>query len=310
MTDNKTCGSDPPSPDPSTNDALAPHAEGVHPGASANAAEMREANAAAQAVAHASGILLKELHELGELGEVYALFDRVWRPDPTRPPITREFLRVLALTGNYVVGAYRHGELVGAAVGLLGAPVGRTLHSHLVAVDPSARGQHIGLALKLHQRASAIKRGIEAITWTFDPLQRRNAAFNITRLGARVVEYLPNFYGPLDDGINGTDDSDRLLVCWPVGLSALPDTESIAERDCVIALDRGDDGGPKIGDTDARLLLAAVPLDIEALRGHSPAMAGAWRKALREVLGGLLAEGAHVSGFDRAGWYLIERTGQ
>ncbi|MFJ2008057.1 GNAT family N-acetyltransferase [Streptomyces chartreusis] len=309
MTNDKTCGSDPLSPAPSTNDAFASHAAGVQ-GSAPKAAEMCEANAAAQAVAHASGVLLKELHELGELGELYALFDRVWRPDPTKPPITREILRVLALTGNYVVGAYRHGELVGAAVGLLGAPVGRTLHSHLVAVVPSARGQHIGLSLKLHQRAWAIKRGIDAVTWTFDPLQRRNAAFNIARLGGRAVEYLPNFYGPLDDGINGTDDSDRLLVCWPVGLSAHLDTETVAERDYVIALGRSDDDGPRIGDTDARLLLVAVPPDIEALRGRSPAMASAWRKALREVLGGLLAEGAHVSGFDRAGWYLIERTGQ
>src|SRR3712207_7442617 len=62
---------------------------------------------------------------------------------------------------------------------------------------------------KLHQRAWAIARGVHEVAWTFDPLVARNAWFNLTKLGARATEYLPNFYGPMDDGINGADESDR-----------------------------------------------------------------------------------------------------
>jgi predicted GNAT superfamily acetyltransferase len=55
-------------------------------------------------------------------------------------------------------------------------------------------------------------------------------------------------------------------------------------------------------------LLVAVPADIEGLRSTDPAASQAWRTAVREVLGTLLAEGATVTGFDRAGWYVLSRN--
>ena len=69
--------------------------------------------------------------------------------------------------------------------------------------------------MKLHQRAWAADHGLAWVTWTFDPLVRRNAWFNIGVLGAEVHEYLVDFYGPIDDSINAGDESDRLLVAWP-----------------------------------------------------------------------------------------------
>ena len=52
-----------------------------------------------------------------------------------------------------------------------------------------------------------------------------------------------------------------------------------------------------------------MPADIEAMRLSDPALAGAWRTALRDVLSPLLSGGARVTGFrpETAGtWFLLE----
>jgi predicted GNAT superfamily acetyltransferase len=77
----------------------------------------------------------------------------------------------------------------------------------------------------------------------------------------------------------------------------------------MIALACGEDGRPVIDPSPSGgggTVLVAVPADIEGLRQTDPAAAKAWRAALREVLGGLLADGAQVTGFDRTGWYVLE----
>src|SRR6266542_3171738 len=103
---------------------------------------------------------------------------------------------------NYVAGAMRDRRMVGASVGFL-HPAGGVfgLHSHITGVRAAARGRGAGFALKQHQRAWALARDLPVVTWTFDPLVRRNAFLNLVKLGAEVVEYLPDFYGPMGDGI-------------------------------------------------------------------------------------------------------------
>ena len=66
---------------------------------------------------------------------------------------------------------------------------------------PSHQGTAVGFVLKQHQRSWALERDIDTIEWTFDPLVRRNAYFNLTKLGARLVGYVDNFYGKLHDGV-------------------------------------------------------------------------------------------------------------
>ena len=256
-----------------------------------------------------TGAVLRELHFIEEFEDVMKLFDGIWRPDPGSAPVTVEMMRALSHAGNYVAGAYEGDRLVGASVAFLGAPPGQVLHSH---VTGTAIGRGIGFALKLHQRAWALTRGLERITWTYDPLVRRNAHFNLAKLGARPEEYLPSFYGAMDDAINAGDESDRVLAVWRL---TQPHVLAAARRephapavppDAVAALtDR--DHRPVPGRTDARTLLVAVPEDIEALRRTDPGAAKAWRHAVRDVLGGLLGEGARVTGFVREGGYVVER---
>ncbi|MFD9942769.1 GNAT family N-acetyltransferase [Nonomuraea sp. NPDC059023] len=258
-----------------------------------------------------SGLAVRDLHDLTDLRDVAAMFNRIWRPPAGVDAVGLEWLRALSHAGNYVAGAYAGGRIVGASVGFLSAPAGLALHSHLTGAD---KGHGIGFALKLHQREWALARGLDRITWTFDPLVRRNAHFNVAKLGASPEEYLPSFYGAMTDAINGDDDSDRVLTTWRL---AEPGVVAAAGRqpyrmeipwDAAVGLGEAD-GRPVPGRTDAATVLVAVPRDIEGLRRADPGAARSWRLAMREVLGGLLAGGGRVTGFHRRSFYVVERDG-
>jgi predicted GNAT superfamily acetyltransferase len=277
------------------------------------------ANQAAQAAAGESGVQIRELAEVDDLQRLCALVDEIWHPEPTNPPVTAEFLRALAHAGNYVAAAFAGDELVGACAGFFAPPATRAMHSHIAGVSPRLPGRHVGFALKLHQRAWALARDVTTISWTFDPLVCRNAYFNVVKLAASPAEYLPDFYGAMDDLINAGDDSDRLLVHWALtadsvarasqGAGSGADASALRAAGAAVALDIDAEGLPAIRDTDpqATTVLVRVPLDIETIRRQHETVARRWRHAVRQVLGGLMSEGAVVAGFDRSGWYAVHR---
>jgi len=277
----------------------------------------KAAVAAADAAARAAAVHIRAVTELNDLDAVYRLYDGIWRPDPKNPPVTTELLRALTKAGNYVSGAFDGPDLVGACVGFFSAPAGTAMHSHIAGVAPTALGRSVGFALKLHQRAWAIQRGVSEIAWTFDPLVSRNAYFNLAKLAAAAEEYLPNFYGGMNDRINGSGDTDRLLVRWLLhaadvvaactGSAKMCSAVEERSRGAAVALARSEDGRPVAGTLDAATLLVAVPPDVEALRAVNPECAQEWRLATREVLGSVMADGGGVAGFDRTGWYIVTR---
>ncbi len=251
-----------------------------------------------------AGVTLREVADLDGFVAVQRLFESIWRPDPTNPPVTTEWLRALTKAGNYLAAAYRGDRMVGACVAFFGPPGEAAMHSHIAGVVPDLAGRNVGYALKQHQRAWALDRGVKVISWTFDPLVSRNAYFNLVKLGATAEEYLPDFYGGMHDGINGGDETDRLLVRWHL---EAPHAEPVHTDAAAIALDRNDDGAPVAGSLDGDTLLVAVPRDVAALREADPGLARQWRSAVRDVLSPLMADGARIAGFDRAGWYVVRR---
>jgi predicted GNAT superfamily acetyltransferase len=88
------------------------------------------------------------------------------------------------------------------------------LHSHMTGVDSAYRNRGVGRMLKLFQRDEALGRGIRLIQWTFDPLEVRNAHFNLNRLGAICRQYHPNLYGVTTSPLHRGLETDRLLVEW------------------------------------------------------------------------------------------------
>lgn len=272
---------------------------------------------AADAAAVAAGVFIRSLDRMSELDAVCDLYERIWQFDGRHSPVSPDFLRAMSRAGGYVAGAYEGDELVGACVGFFGPPTEFGLHSHIAGVSPTTRGRSVGFAMKVHQRAWAMARGITQISWTYDPLVGRNAYFNIMKLGARPAEYLANFYGPMHDALNGTDDTDRLLVTWQledprvvdacVGLPSVVDLSAEHAAGAQVLLDVSASGEPIRYDVAAPTVLVAVPRDIEGLRAKDPARAARWRVAVRECLGGLLEQGARVRGFDRSDFYIVDR---
>jgi len=250
---------------------------------------------------------VRELTTTDDLRTASELLAGIWRPTD---PMPYEMMRVLRFLGGYISGVYEGGAMVGACAAFPTADGG--LHSHITGV--AARGRGAGFAIKRHQRAWALARGIHTITWTFDPLVRRNAYFNLAKLAARATEYLPDFYGEMPDELNAGDPSDRLLLFWDLAAPEVaaatkgtPPPPAKAETGTVTALTEDPDGRPLSHDpAGAARLAVGTPADIATLRATDPALALSWRQAQRSALGGALAAGYRVTGFARSGHYLLE----
>jgi predicted GNAT superfamily acetyltransferase len=118
--------------------------------------------------------------------------------------------------GGQVLGAFDdEGRMIGFLLAFPGFQPGRVyLHSHMTAVLPWHQSHGVGRQLKLAQRTDALARGVDLIEWTFDPLQLRNAYFNIARLGAVVRQYLPDAYGETTSSLDAGLPTDRLVAQW------------------------------------------------------------------------------------------------
>lgn len=259
---------------------------------------------------------VREVDDIAGLQQLEEVFTEIWRRDGS-PPISAELMRALAHTGNYVSAAYAGGRLVGGCVGFLGRLEGQQLHlhSHILGVLPEQQLRGTGFALKQHQRTWALARGIDEITWTFDPLVRRNGYFNVCKLGADVLEYHVDFYGAMGDGINGDGASDRVLAVWRLGSERAvkaaagapgePDIEALLGDGARVALRESADGAPVADGTAAPVLLCQAPGDVVALRQDRPEVADQWRRALRDTMGRALADGYATVGMTRSGWYVL-----
>lgn len=235
---------------------------------------------------------IRMLHTADEMHAIGEVFQQVWGSPGAKVPI--EMLIAIAHSGGYVAGVYdvphdaEAPRMLGASVGLLARHQGSAaLHSHMTGILPGHRSTGLGRVFKLHQQQWARERDIDWIVWTFDPLVRHNAWFNIAVLGAEVHDYLPSFYGPMTDAMNANDETDRLLVAW--------DTR----RDPEAPLRDGSDV-----PTDRRVEIA-TPADILLLRRTEPAAAARWRLEVREQFAEQLAAGHPVSGFTRDGAYVL-----
>lgn len=231
-------------------------------------------------------ISYRVLREMAELEQVVSLELAVWGLNP-RNAVPSAILHVIALNGGLVLGAYDSKRLVGLAICLAvrrGDDV--FLWSHMTGVRHQYQRRGIGLELKRFQRLWALDNGYTSIGWTFDPLQRGNAWFNLHMLGVDAAltasEYHVNFYGDMDDDINRGMPSDRMEVRWWLDQPSQHDTGG---RE--ILLLRADERGYPVAseaDWDADGYTAAVPADLDALRKTDREAVLAWRMALREVL--------------------------
>ncbi len=179
-------------------------------------------------------IVIRECVTIDELDSCIRLQREVFGlPDLEISP--RRHLIVSRQAGGWTLGAFADERLVGF-VHHLAAVRGAEIfgYSHMMAVDPDFQNKGVGARLKWRQRERAIQEGRSFIKWTWDPMQARNAHFNLNRLGVTVGDYAVNFYGT-DYGTNPSlnvepadIDSDRLFASWQL---ESPRVISLANRD-------------------------------------------------------------------------------
>ena len=259
-------------------------------------------------------IVIRNIESLAEMREVEQLQRDVWGVDDL------EVIPTLALkpqteVGAILMGAFAEGRMVGFVFGFPGILDGETIiHSDMLGIREGYRSNNLGYLLKLAQREAAIARGVKRITWTFDPLQSRNAHFNFAKLGVISDRYYVDYYGVTSSFLHrfGTD---RLWVTW------LLESERVKSRVEGKSLGRslaselprlvrvGDDLDPVIGDpvTGSQLIIE-IPGEIKE---HHESWRKATRTAFTEAIdAGYVVEEFYISDDRKVGSYLLTQDSQ
>ncbi len=200
---------------------------------------------------------------------------------------------VASKIGGQVLGAFDGARMVGFCISLPGIKRGDGhpyLHSHMLGVVDDYRNTGVGRRLKLAQRDEALARGIDLVEWTFDPLEIKNAFFNIERLGAIVRRYVPNQYGITASPLHGGLPTDRCVAEWWL---RSPRVQAII------------DGARPAASVKERV---SVPADIANLKTSDPRRAREVQASVGAQLQVSFDRGLAVTGFERteaAGTYLL-----
>jgi predicted GNAT superfamily acetyltransferase len=270
-----------------------------------------------------SGIEIRLLESVGDFRRAEALQRVVWDSGPL-DVVPLHALTAVAHNGGLVLGAFDAAELVGFSWGFLGTDEGDPsrpalsrlkFHSHMTGVRPDYRNAGIGHRLKLAQREHVIRLGVRLVTWTFDPLESRNANLNIARLRAISRTYLREIYGKMEDGLNAGLPSDRFQVEWWVtsqrvkqGLAEEParhpltlDSVRAAGAQVLNPTEFTADGllrpPERFAAATGGLALVEIPAEFQRLKVQAMPLAQAWRARTREAFEGLFAREYYVIDF-------------
>lgn len=270
-----------------------------------------EPTPAASRQALGARIEVRRCHTLEEFHACVELQKRVWGgADIDVVPLP--LFVVAAETGGQVLAAFagtaEPENIVGFTLAVPGARQGKPyLHSHMTAVREDWRDRGVGRQLKLLQRHDALARGIALVEWTFDPLELKNAYFNLVRLGAIVRRYLPNCYGLTTSPLHGGMPTDRLMAEWwlrsPRVIAALGEPVS--------ALDRAgtQHAASVAGHADKSMLRVHVPVEMDEFRRSDRQRALRVQGEVREQFQHCFARGYAAIDLERTsdgGNYLLE----
>jgi predicted GNAT superfamily acetyltransferase len=232
-----------------------------------------------------NSIQVRELENLQDQDFGRNIFDITWSMD-AGTEITPNLLQAMVHSGSYLSGAFIDNKIIGAAFAFPATNGGLHLHSHMTAVLPEYRDKGVGYALKIDQWNWAKKQNYSYLSWTFDPLVRRNAKLNIAKLGVDISAYYPNFYGDMPDALNAGDESDRLMVSWRTDIDAPKARELITK--------------PETGD-----ILIEIPEDIVAIRSKNQSESMKWRRQVREQFLAAFEKNGKVIGFSANNEYVV-----
>lgn len=234
---------------------------------------------------------------------------RTWNMDDSEI-LPGRFLHALHHNGACLLGAYDGDEIIGFVFGLLGTVESLTgridqvaaarlqMYSAIMGILPAYQGQGIGYRLKLAQREFALRIGVRLITWTYDPLESRNAYFNVSKLGVICHQYFRDFHGELG-GINAGLPTDRFYVEWWVtsnrvkgklstnrgalGLDSYLSGGAIIVNEVVEFGEGGTKPSEEFLHSESRILLVEIPSQFQLLKSLDIDAAKSWRIHTRAI---------------------------
>jgi predicted GNAT superfamily acetyltransferase len=267
-------------------------------------------------------ITIRSLETQEEFMAAEELQAEIW-PGDRLEIAPRHVLLTVAHNGGLVLGAFDGQQLIGFLFGFLGTDeadasrpaMTRLKHcSHMLGVLPEYRDQDIGYRLKLAQRDFVMKQGVRLITWTYDPLESRNAHLNIARLGAVCRTYMEDVYGPMADALNAGLASDRFQVEWWITSARVQ--ERVQGQRAKLVLDSflsagadilnptivaPDDGlprpAPRPRAAERMFALVEIPYNFQEIKTHDLALARDWRLQTRALFEAAFAQRYLVTDF-------------
>lgn len=274
-------------------------------------------------------LTIRDLKTYDDLKQVEDVEREVWGVSD-RDVVPLALAIASAEAGNLWLGAFDATRLAGFAFAFLSLEdKSLTFHSHLLAVREPYRQSNLGYSLKQIQRQRALALGVPKITWTFDPLQSKNAHFNFAKLGTVSGRYLPDFYGSESSSLLHRNGTDRLWLTWALNSrrvearvqgkgSRAEVLDALSTTAPLVAFDGS--GEPVRGDLPAALarqrLAVEIPSEINVLEKKNPQLAREWRMATRWAFVEALNAGFFVAEFCRSfrgqqgpGAYLLEKGG-
>jgi len=244
---------------------------------------------------------IRPIHGLRDLAEVQKLQEDVWGFAPM-DVVPLRLMRVMGRNGSMVLGAFDGDDrLLGFVFGYVGVREGKTLLcSHMLGIREEFRDLGIGYALKQAQRDWCLKNRYDVMAWTFDPLESRNARFNLHKLGCHSEEYWVNLYGTVRGGLHGGSATDRFLVIWNLNDPG-PNLEG-CRAPMVNPPRRGGGGLPDcedpVIDVEKPRLRALIPRDVQAMKEENLALVKRWRGVIRKVFRTCFRAGYRVVDYD------------
>lgn len=247
-------------------------------------------------------IEVRPLRTQEEFARCVELQNEVWGAEFTER-VPAALLKVTQRIGGIAAGAFHDDDLLGFVFGMTGLEHDRLVHwSDMLAVREDMRDHGIGRRLKEYQRDTLRARGITRMYWTFDPLVSRNAHLNINRLGAHVVEYVPNMYGGETSSVLHRGlGTDRFIVAWDLDREPAATHVSESAREAPVLNPMGSDGLPIVPDLTGHardvVVRIAVPAAIDQVQSESISTATRWRVSTRCAILWAVDAGYRVTGF-------------
>jgi predicted GNAT superfamily acetyltransferase len=239
---------------------------------------------------------IRELESLEEFQECVQIQKEVWGFDDPYDIVPLPLLVISKRIDGIILGAFEKNRLIGFVYSLPGTHKGLQLQwSHMLAVRPEYRDSDIGYQLKMAQYKESADKSYDLIEWTYDPLESKNAHFNLRKLGCIALEYEVNVYGETSSPLHHGMPTDRLIAHWPIppytktrqDWTELPQPPALitrtkkVEEDLIIIEDARLDASDEF-------LFVEIPTQIQKVKSKSSQAALDWRLKTREIFLGYL----------------------